>query len=323
MACIADSFSQLSLAFVGRGATMTSPNTTSSGIMTCLPVGYVVHTFTQPHRLQSAIHEIYTSLMEGGTNQYLLVLGLTPRMIQRLNEEPRCLGISYKLEWDGSTGLLMIPSFSHELATSRTCGQITYTSTIMGIDPIQYDWIGTGTYKPTPNKGKQPDNGLVPESRRGGNMNESGWPTFVIETGMSESLSQLERDAVWWFNNSGGETRFVLLINITSAKVSFFLWQLAPANSPVPLSLGDIDLLKRMNALPPMTPTPLIQQQPICLQEVHAWRPGGQGTRLATSGQLSFNFEALFNRPPRKARQEKDILFSNSQVQAVLINWNC
>ncbi|KAJ5894626.1 hypothetical protein N7495_006317 [Penicillium taxi] len=89
-------------------------------------------------------------------------------------------------------------------------------------------------------------------------MDDSRWPTFIVETGMSEGLLQLERDVLWWFNNSGGETHFVLLINITTSKVSFFSLATFTPNSPSPLSLGYIGNLRRTNTLLPMTMTPLI-----------------------------------------------------------------
>ncbi|KAJ5894625.1 hypothetical protein N7495_006316 [Penicillium taxi] len=36
-------------------------------------------------------------------SSWFQVLGLTSRIIQRLDEEPRFLGVSYKFEWGGST----------------------------------------------------------------------------------------------------------------------------------------------------------------------------------------------------------------------------
>lgn len=39
------------------------------------------------------------------------------------------------------------------------------------------------------------------------------WPSLVLEIGMSESLPQLRADASWWYPNSDGNIRLVILIH--------------------------------------------------------------------------------------------------------------
>ncbi|KFY30716.1 hypothetical protein V493_01726 [Pseudogymnoascus sp. VKM F-4281 (FW-2241)] len=56
---------------------------------------------------------------------------------------------------------------------------------------------------------KQPDASFKPSFR-----GENGWPSLVIESGLSESLVQLRRDAAWWLTNSDEQVRIALVISI-------------------------------------------------------------------------------------------------------------
>lgn len=46
---------------------------------------------------------------------------------------------------------------------------------------------------------------------------EDDFPCLVVEAGMSESLSQLHRDASWWIQNSADKVNIVLIIWIRKA----------------------------------------------------------------------------------------------------------
>lgn len=45
------------------------------------------------------------------------------------------------------------------------------------------------------------------------------WPVLVIEVGVSETVRQLQRDAVWWFHQHS-EVKYVLLVNLDTARRS-------------------------------------------------------------------------------------------------------
>ena len=55
---------------------------------------------------------------------------------------------------------------------------------------------------------------------------------MVIEAGVSESLSKLRNEANWWFNQSNGLVRIVLVISINSTQRKIttqrWQWQLLP-----------------------------------------------------------------------------------------------
>ncbi|KAG0643077.1 hypothetical protein HOY80DRAFT_529612 [Tuber brumale] len=61
---------------------------------------------------------------------------------------------------------------------------------------------------------KEADSAFKPISFRPGGV---GWPTLVVECGVSESLDGLRWDAKWWLKNSGWSVYIVLLFSISSA----------------------------------------------------------------------------------------------------------
>lgn len=81
--------------------------------------------------------------------------------------------------------------------------------------------VGTATYKPTAGRDKQGDQAFLPPSRIPSRLPSGAWATFVIETGVSESLNRLRTDARRWFINLQGEVRIVVLISIKPTKITF------------------------------------------------------------------------------------------------------
>ncbi|PWY79042.1 hypothetical protein BO83DRAFT_461375 [Aspergillus eucalypticola CBS 122712] len=46
---------------------------------------------------------------------------------------------------------------------------------------------------------------------------DSDWPNWIIETGLSESLRRLRQDISWWIENSGGQVLLALLVRVDRA----------------------------------------------------------------------------------------------------------
>ena len=163
-----------------------------------------------------------------------------------------------------------------------------------------------GTYS---RKGKQPDQCFWPVTRQptGGQLRE--WPTLVIETGVSESLPKLREDALWWFQNSNGDVRIVLLLSINKNQRTALLekWQLAPTNTPQPMTRITPNRL-RQQVPPPMPPLVRQIQQPFAHQEIQLTQT------TMTGGPLVLPFEALFCRPPQGT--EVDITLAQQELQA-------
>jgi hypothetical protein len=278
-----------------------------------LPDDHVTRVFSSMKRLAAAANEVFTSLnKQESSNQWILVLGLSAATIKRLADDHRCLdGINYRFQWEGTSGLIkVVPSARHEIITAHVVDCVKDVFNTMGITWRDGEWVGATTYKPSPAKGKEPDNAFVPPSRCPTIAN-LGWPTLVIETGVSESLTQLRADAAKWFKDSSGGVRIVLVIAIRNNRVDIEKWQLAPVGAPVPLTRPYItSLCSQRSNMPPLVPQLPAIQQPYCAQEIVITRPQAPGLPATDTGTpLILPFHALYDRAP--GRGERDIIITS------------
>ena len=60
------------------------------------------------------------------------------------------------------------------------------------------------------------------------------WPTLIIECGVSKSSDRLAVDAHWWFENSGGQVKIVLLISFfkSGKEIRLQQWELVTIPDP-------------------------------------------------------------------------------------------
>lgn len=296
-----------------------SPVSTTSTIATTMPRDCVsidtrvVHSFRSIKQLRTAMYAVLASLEnKESTDQWVLVIGLSQNAITRLDEDHSCLGINYRFQWNGTKGLIkVIPTAEHETVTTRMVLSVNDALSTMGLDWGDAEWVGTTTYKRGVGTGQQPDNAFVPPSRCTTPVRSVGWPTLVIETGMSESLSQLRDDAKKWFADSNGNVRIVLLVAIKACRVDIEKWQLAPAGAPTPLTRLYISSLCRQNPnVPPLSPLSPTTQQPYCAQEIVITPQGIVGTPLV------LNFHALYDRAPGQG--ETDILITSADCLKII-----
>ena len=268
--------------------------TAALSLPSALPDNYMVQVFSSMKRLRVAANEVFTSLdNKQSTNQWLLVLGLSSPVIRRLDEDRNCLErINYRFQWQGRSGLIkVIPTNQHETITTRVMFSVNDALAAMGLHWKDSEWVGHITYKSNLAKGKQPDNAFVPPSRCTTTLSTIGWPTLVIETGMSESLSQLRADAARWFADSNGSVRIALVITVKDSRVDIEKWQLAP------------------EGVPPLYPQVPASQQPYCAQEIIITPQGVIGTPLI----LPFN--ALYDRAPGPG--ESDVLITTADCLSI------
>ncbi|KAJ5682071.1 uncharacterized protein N7477_002011 [Penicillium maclennaniae] len=273
-----------------RLGTMSYPDSAivgPSSLMANLPHGY---------KDTSNILKALQDNKENG-NQYLVLLGLSKRDIERLDDRGLS-GLDYRFQLEGTVGLIkVVLSHAYDATTDLVTRTIDIYLIAMGIPLVDRQWAMSTTYKPTASKGKQADQYFTPPCRSASPGQPIGWPTFVIETGVSESLPRLREDAKWWFNNSGGEVRIVLVIGIRRTKVEFELWELAPPNSPRPLTRGYIDSL-RQRYLPPLVQQTAGSQQMYSHHKVEVTSSGVVGAPRVDNAPMVLPFEALYNRPP-------------------------
>ncbi len=79
-------------------------------------------------------------------------------------------------------------------------------------------------------RSKEADISYIPRSRQ----IEDGWPSFVIEVGVSESLSMLRRDVAFWITNSDGRTRIVIVLSVNwrDRRILVERWEEVPRIRP-------------------------------------------------------------------------------------------
>ena len=250
-----------------------------------LPDSCEVLIFTNFEALRKAVSLVVDKLNQNDDNgnQFIVIHRLTKHARHRLDEEKDILGSTFRFMWEGETDIVkVVPSAAHDYATDDLSRTISRACEGMGVPVLQIAW-GISTTHPggksgDQGKGKQADQCLSPLPRQPINGQVTGWPTLAIETGVSESLPRLRQDAAWWFRNSRGETRIVLVMGIKKKTQEVFLekWQVAPAN------------------------------RPFVLQEIRITKTSAFG------GPLVLPFEALFCRPPQGA--EGDIVLGQQQL---------
>lgn len=227
------------------------PNDPHLSIISDLPDRLVLHTFSRLQKLQVEAEKIFQSLSEhehGVGNQWIVVLGLSPRTIEILDCESHDVpaNIPYHFQWEGSIGVIKIDPNNHIMVNNQLSRLIDLKNSLMGAPRHSWIWTGRATYIPddTATKGKQPDNTFIPSSRR--SMEHSRrWPTLVIEAGVPKSLPRLRLNARDWFAISDGQVRVVLLLGITNSEITFEKWQLAPISALHPLTRESIDGLRQ------------------------------------------------------------------------------
>ena len=289
-------------------STMHDPiDVASTGFLSNLPENCITRTWKNFHLLRQAAKEVFNILQENDLagNQFIVVHGLSKHAIEQFtnDENVKLLGgIKYRFALEGVVGVIkIVPSGGHERSTddfTRMMDKVFFT---VGLSSIaNYSWAGATRHLGTvPNSEKEPDQCLFPAALRPTVDGSNGWPTLVLETGVSESLPRLRADSSWWFRNSGGMTRFVIIIAIRrqTQKIIVQKWQLAPIGSPNPVTKAYIEQLKQTNPMPPLLPQPIQSQHAFCSQEVEI-TVASQGTSV-TGAPMLLQSEALFDVPNR------------------------
>ncbi|KAJ5836189.1 hypothetical protein N7447_002215 [Penicillium robsamsonii] len=253
-------------------------------LMPGLPEGYVV-SFSRLTRLRHEARRIiewFEHHTDG--NQWIVVLGLSLTTNETLTTDCNALnGVPYQFQWEGTTGLIKLtPRGEHEIVTS------------------QFTMVVHDELKSIGLPRKEADNSYLPPSRHIRPIENAGYPSLVIETGVSESLGRLRQDARKWFADSGGDVRIVILIHTSENIVSFEQWQLAPSTAPRPLTKRYIDTLcARTPNIPPRTGQPTQRQQVYCAHQVNVTRNFVAGMPMVIDGApMVLPFIAIQDRPP-------------------------
>lgn len=261
-----------------------------------LPSEHILHVFSKRVRLQAETQAVRDSLgrNELDGNQWILVLGLSKCIIDRLGNDERFFdGIDFRFQWEGTTGLIkIVPSPLHERINSDFTMLVSDKLAAMGIPRDDRRWGLATEYRPTiGSKGKQGDQTFLPLQRQPPGRAAVNWPTLVLEIGVTESKTKLEEDAKWWFNNSGGRVRIVLVVSVTKSRVAFEKWQLLPPEASSKITRHYITSLRQRTLhMPPLELQAGVNQRCFCAQEVTVDKNG------VVEAPMILPFRALFDR---------------------------
>ncbi|KAF4212562.1 hypothetical protein CNMCM8980_000769 [Aspergillus fumigatiaffinis] len=273
----------------------------SSNITSGLPEDSVTHPFTSLTRLNMEAQWVLQTLDQNDDagNQYILVLNLPRAIRARLDENKNVLqGINFRLMFDGTTALIkIVPSEPHETATSRLRDNISVSAVLAGTSMDDILWSGKTTHRPSvaANKGKQADDCFIPPTRQPRGNQPQGWPSLVIETGVPETLNRLRQEVKWWFENSQGAVRTVILLSIERTRKTIQLekWQLSPPSQSVTPAQA---LRIQQMTIPPIPPLGLqlaANQHPFIAQKATITPTSATG-----SLPIHLHYQALFDRAP-------------------------
>ncbi|PKX91341.1 uncharacterized protein P174DRAFT_461935 [Aspergillus novofumigatus IBT 16806] len=234
----------------------------SSNITSGLPDDNVTHPFTSLSRLNIEAQRVLERLNQSddARNQYILALNLPQAIRSQPDENKNVLqGINFRLMFDGT--IKIVPSEPHETATSRLRENISLSAALAGTSMDDILWSGKTTHRLSlaANKGKQAD------------------------------------DLKWWFENSQGAVRTVILLSIERTRKTIRLekWQLSPPGQSVTPAQG---LRSQQMTIPPIPPLGLQQaaNQPAFIAQIATITP----TNATGSVPVHLHYQALFNRAP-------------------------
>ena len=173
--------------------------------------GVPVRTFITIRNIQEAIDS--KKLKANKASPYLIFHFVTTDdllNIERARESgeiDRGVRMTHYVDW--KILILKVPTVEHEIAHRSFGHELVIREVGMGLERELVN-IGATTFK-TPRVSKEGDTAFKPRSIR---ARKADWPTIVIESGWSESLTRLRQDARGWLENSRGKVKIVLLISI-------------------------------------------------------------------------------------------------------------
>jgi hypothetical protein len=203
--------------------------------------GVPVRIFTTIKNMQDDI-DSYRKLEASKASPYLIFRLVTTDDLLKIEHERergeigRGVRMTHYVDWD--ILILKVPTAEHERSHRNFSKELVISAAGMGLKR-EFDELGATTFK-TPRMSKEGDSAFKPLSIR---PRKGDWPTIVLESGWSESLTRLRRDARLWLEESGGDVKIVLLFSIgrgvRAGTMIIEKWENrpVPANRPVTRSM--------------------------------------------------------------------------------------
>lgn len=184
-------------------------------------------------QFRSAIDDRYKALEDGTIEEsYISFSDVTPDTFQSLNSRRHELGASkVRLTYfpDIETLIVKVPSLLHERAAAVFGHQIHRRLTTGMVHNREAVPVGSATYRGQRDSSKEADAAYQNQIVR---PQDSQWPIFIIEAGMSESLDRLHSDVSWWIKHSDGKVRLVILVWVSPSTRVIKVETWVPARSP-------------------------------------------------------------------------------------------
>src|SRR5256714_6825485 len=196
-------------------ANMGPPNTTMPTLSKALEglEGVPVRIFTTIKNMQAAITSYRKKLEASKASPYLIFRPVARNDLLEIERERERGGIergvrmTHYVDWD--ILIVKLPTAKHEAAHRSFSDGLVIETAGMGLR-WEFFNLGATTFR-TPRASKEGDSTWKPKSIR---PHEADWPTIVIESGWSESLTKLRQDVRVWLEDSGGDVKIVLLFSI-------------------------------------------------------------------------------------------------------------
>jgi len=208
---------------------MTVPTSVTEALSLEGLEGVDIQQFIGTGDMKRAIKSRSKKLQAGSSsNQYLIFRPVTMDDLEKIDRERHTIGKHTRMTHYTDTDMLVVklmPSTKHEAAHLSFAEEWTDRVKAMGLTRRDYLPLGAGRFCGR-RSSKEGDSAYKPSTRK----NANDWPTFVIESGLSESLRCLRSDAEWWLKNSQGEMKIVIVIAICLARTTIQIekWELAP-----------------------------------------------------------------------------------------------
>lgn len=222
---------------------------------------------------------------------YIVFSNVPPSLVDESNERPNLVGgKNIRVFYDEETHYLILKLVSgpHEVAERMLSRKIDQAAMHMGLED---ELLPTGSKRiKSASRLKEPDSSWRPRSLPA--CRTTQWPTVVIESGSSESLSRLRLDAQWWITSSCGDVKLVIIMAIHRRNPQLVLEKWVP--DPSAGRVGGIRT-----------------------QEITVIR--GPGNLVTTTGApLTIAFEEMFLR--QASLQESDIVVPVEALEKIAHN---
>lgn len=246
--------------------------------------------------LRARIKEIEEKLVskQPPPSQYLWVTQIPTPLFTTLNEAPEALQrVRATLTIPHKKQILfkIMPGHHHEEIIQTFTAFLHQTLGEMGLSRLNRDFWLRGAGEATGHStNKQPDNCFLPGNKRAAGA-DAEWPSLVLEVGVSESIPQLRTDAAWWYSNSGGRTKMVVLVHVQKQKTTIEIW--------TEVNRGPLGVQTQSPA----------DKKLACTQSATL-------EKGRVSKTLEIDFLTLMRRPPQTSR-EKNLVLTERWIQEI------